>query len=41
VLVEEETEISEDDPQLLPAIAVLEFTKQIATELILQEAAIQ
>jgi hypothetical protein len=41
VLVEKETEISEDDPKLLPSIAVLEFAKQIPTELILEAADIQ
>lgn len=32
--IEEETEISEDHPQLLPAIAVLELSKQVSTELV-------
>ena len=34
-LVEEETEVGEDDPQLLPSIAVLELTQQVATQLVL------
>ena len=34
-LVEEETEVGEDDPQLLPAIAVLELTQQVTTQLVL------
>jgi len=35
LFVEEETEVCEDDPQFLPAIAVLELAQQISTQLIL------
>jgi hypothetical protein len=34
--VEEETEVSEDDPQFLPAVAVLELAQQEAAQLVLQ-----
>ena len=34
--VEEEAEVGEDDPQLLPAIAVLELAQEVATQLVLQ-----
>ena len=34
--VEEETEVRENHPQLLPAITVLELPQQIATQLILK-----
>ena len=33
--VEKEAEIGEDDPELLPAIAIFELAKQIATQLVL------
>ena len=35
-LVEEETEVCEDHPKLLPSVAVLEFTQQKPTQLVLQ-----
>ena len=37
LFVEEETEVCEDDPQFLPAVAVLELTQQIAAQLILKQ----
>lgn len=36
-LVEEQAEVSEDDPQFLPAIAVLELPQQIPRELVLAQ----
>ena len=33
--VEEETEVGEDDPELLPAVAVLELPQQVAAQLVL------
>ena len=36
--VEEQTEISEDNPEFLPAIAVLELSQQVATKLVLKMA---
>ena len=33
--VEEEAEVGEDNPQLLPAVAVLELAQKIATQLVL------
>lgn len=35
-LVEEQAEIGEDHPELLPAITVLELPQQISRQLILQ-----
>ncbi len=35
--VEEEAEVGEDDPQLLPAVAVLELAQQVAAQLVLQK----
>lgn len=35
--VEEQTEIGEDDPQFLPAIAVLELPQQVSRELVLAQ----
>lgn len=35
-LVEEQAQLSEDDPQLLPAVAVLEFAQKVAANLALQ-----
>lgn len=35
-LVEEQTEVGKDHPELLPAATVLEFSQQIARKLILQ-----
>lgn len=35
-LVEEQAEVGEDHPQLLPAVAVLELPQQVSRELILQ-----
>ncbi len=34
--VEEKAEVGEDDPQLLPAVAVLELAQQVAAQLVLQ-----
>lgn len=36
-LVEEKTEVGEDDPKFLPAIAVFELPQQIPRQLILNE----
>ena len=33
--VEEEAEVGEDNPQLLPTVAVLELAQKIATQLVL------
>lgn len=33
--VEEKAEIGEDDPQLLPAVAVFEFAQEVAAQLVL------
>lgn len=33
---EEEAEVGEDDPQLLPAIAVLELPQEVPTQLVLK-----
>ena len=33
--VEEETEIGENDPQLLPAVAVFELAQQVTAQLVL------
>ena len=35
LFIEEKTEVCKDDPQFLPAIAVLELAQQIPTQLIL------
>lgn len=35
-LVEEQAEVGEDHPQLLPAVAVLELPQQVSRQLILQ-----
>ena len=35
-LVEEQTEVGEDHPELLPAVAVLELSQQVPRELVLQ-----
>lgn len=35
IFVEEQTEIGEDDPELLPTVAVLELPQQISTQLVL------
>ena len=35
-LVEEEAEVREDHPELLPAVAVLEFAQQETTQLVLE-----
>lgn len=35
--VEEQTEIGEDDPQFLPAIAVLKLPQQVSRELVLAQ----
>ena len=34
--VEEQAKVGEDDPQLLPAVAVLELAQQVAAQLVLQ-----
>ena len=34
-LVEEQAEVGEDDPELLPAVAVLELPQQVTRELVL------
>lgn len=33
-LVEEETEVGEDNPELLPAVGVLELSQQVAAQLV-------
>ena len=35
-LVEVEAEVGKDDPELLPAVAVLELAQQVARQLVLQ-----
>jgi len=35
--VEEEAEVGEDDPELLPAVAVLELAQQEAAQLVLKQ----
>lgn len=35
--VEEQAEVGEDDPQFLPAVAVLEFPQQVSGELVLAQ----
>jgi len=35
-LVEVEAEVGEDDPELLPAVAVLELSQQVPRQLVLQ-----
>ena len=35
VFVEEEAEVGEGNPQLLPAVAVLELAQQVTTQLVL------
>jgi len=37
LFVEEQAEVCEDDPQFLPAVAVLKLAQQIATQLILTQ----
>lgn len=36
--VEEQAEVGEDHPQLLPAIAVLELSQQVPRELVLRDS---
>ena len=35
MLVEEQTEVGEYHPEFLPTVAVFEFTKKVATQLVL------
>lgn len=36
-LVEEEAEVGEDDPELLPAVTVLELPQQVTRQLVLRQ----
>jgi hypothetical protein len=37
MFVKKEAKVCEDDPQLLPTVAVLELAKEVTTELVLQQ----